>query len=241
MQIKIKEAREQKKMTQKEAADTLGLQLRTYQTYEQGTREAKYDTLRQMSALFGVSIDYLLGNDLSGELLVNAERVQVVPDDPDAVAEAFRNLHPQWRRVMLCVLEEMHKAVHKPPIFRLRVSLNAASAGLGEDLDDEAFEELDVIDCPEVHHADFGVPVDGDSMEPEFSDGDIALAARTEALEPGEIGLVYYNGAGYIKRIGAGYLESLNPAYDDIPISRTDDFYIFARIIGKTTRVTHNE
>lgn len=63
MKNNIKTVREKKNMTQKECADTLGLTLRAWQTYEQGVSEPKQEILCKIADMFNVSIDYLLGRN----------------------------------------------------------------------------------------------------------------------------------------------------------------------------------
>jgi len=60
--IKIKELREKKGLTQGKLAELLGLSRSTIAMYETNNSNPDYETLKKLSALFGVSIDYLLGN-----------------------------------------------------------------------------------------------------------------------------------------------------------------------------------
>lgn len=50
------------KKTQQEVADLIGLSRPAYTAYEIGNREPDYDTLKKISKIYNVSIDYLLGN-----------------------------------------------------------------------------------------------------------------------------------------------------------------------------------
>ena len=59
--IKIKELREQKKISQVKLAMDLGLNQNSVSRYENGERQADYDTLIRLADYFDVSIDYLLG------------------------------------------------------------------------------------------------------------------------------------------------------------------------------------
>lgn len=51
--------------TQQRLADSLGIALRTYQCYEQGTREPSLDLLVKLADVLEVPTDYLLCRDLS--------------------------------------------------------------------------------------------------------------------------------------------------------------------------------
>ena len=59
----IKNAREARGFTQQECADTFGVKIRAWQTYEQGVSEPKYELLCKIADTFGVTTDYLLGRE----------------------------------------------------------------------------------------------------------------------------------------------------------------------------------
>lgn len=59
--LMFKFEREKKGLTQNELADLLGVSQQTISKYENGTREPDIDTLINLSRIFNVSIDYLLG------------------------------------------------------------------------------------------------------------------------------------------------------------------------------------
>lgn len=58
---RLKELREERRLTQRELAETLGLNAVTYLHYEKDQRQPPLETLAAMAAFFGVSVDYLLG------------------------------------------------------------------------------------------------------------------------------------------------------------------------------------
>ncbi len=60
---KLKEAREQANMTQKEVAQKLGVAQPVYQRFEKGTFECTYEQLKALCDIFDVSADYLLGRE----------------------------------------------------------------------------------------------------------------------------------------------------------------------------------
>lgn len=61
----LRDTRMQRKMTQQRLADAIGLTLRSYQCYEQGTRQPPLDMLVKLADVLEVPTDYLLGRDLS--------------------------------------------------------------------------------------------------------------------------------------------------------------------------------
>ena len=119
------------------------------------------------------------------------------------------------------------------PPRRMKISLLSTSAGTGEYMDDENFEEMDICG-PVPKSADFGVHLNGNSMEPLFKDQELVWFEAASTLQPGELGLVFLNGMTYFKkyitRASGAFLVSLNADYAPIPIHEYDDFRIFARL-----------
>lgn len=58
---KLKSLRIEKKLTQKQVADRIGLAISAVSFYESGTRYPSYDVLVKLARIFHVSTDYLLG------------------------------------------------------------------------------------------------------------------------------------------------------------------------------------
>ncbi len=82
------------------------------------------------------------------------------------------------------------------------VSALAASAGTGSFLDEGSYE-LTRVRADEVPEgAAFGVRVSGDSMEPVYHDGQIVWVLPCDRLRAGEVGIMVYDGEGYIKVYG---------------------------------------
>jgi len=58
---RLKELRIEKKATQREIAEFLGITYQAYSNYEKGTREPSHETLLLLADYFNVTTDYLLG------------------------------------------------------------------------------------------------------------------------------------------------------------------------------------
>jgi len=58
---RLRECRENKKVTQREVAGFLGITVPAYQRYELGLREPNISALNKLADYFDVSVDYLLG------------------------------------------------------------------------------------------------------------------------------------------------------------------------------------
>lgn len=59
--LKLKEAREQKEMTQQDLAKLVGISRGCYSNYELGTREPPYEILSKICWTLDVTADYILG------------------------------------------------------------------------------------------------------------------------------------------------------------------------------------
>ena len=107
-----------------------------------------------------------------------------------------------------------------------------ASAGTGQYLNDVRVEQ---IELPVDVDADFVIPIKGDSMEPDYHDGDLVFIQTSVDLNNGVIGVFNYNGDAYIKQLvidkEQAYLHSLNPAYKDMPITPETDFRIIGEVV----------
>lgn len=215
MKESLKSIREKKNMTQKECADALGITLRAWQTYEQGVSEPKLDLLCRIADMFGVTTDYLLGRTER----VNPLATLAAQSDltPEAQEELYMSLPPEAQALVLELMRRMAGQKEARPVFLLRVHRNKTAAGFGYDLTSEdEWTEQSVLDGETVRRADFAVEVEGDSMEPDFHDGDLALIQLDPDVPLGKVGLFVVDGKGYIKERGKRCLISRNPDYPNI-------------------------
>ena len=223
MKNNFKQLREDNSITQKEFADKFGLTLRAWQSYEQGVSEPKYEVLCKIADEFKVSTDYLLGRtDIKAMAgTTPAEQLDVTA----AEQEIIRRYTEFPEEVRLLLLDTIRKLVGlpddvgevRPVIVFTRCHRMKASAGAGFDLDnDDEWRDIRIYDCPEAYQADFAVEVDGDSMEPDYHDGDIVFVKLSEDVPVGAVGLFIHDGKGYIKERGEKCLISRNPEYENI-------------------------
>lgn len=122
--------------------------------------------------------------------------------------------------------------------FRRTITVyeNAVSAGTGNFLEDGPCRTLNIDEALLPENTSFGVKISGDSMEPEFHDGDIAWVIKQETVENGEIGIFSLNGDAYIKKLREDkdgiFLVSLNKKYAPIRVSENDRFDVFGKVVG---------
>lgn len=190
------------------------------------TKDPQLNTVRQLVHSMGYTLD-----DLDKDTL------------PVTQPPHYSDLLPKYRAIVDSasieafsqqVLEEQ-AATSQPDILPdnvivLRKSCQAASMGHGVYLGPEAFEEIRVKKNGLTGRATFAVPVEGDSMEPKYHDGDVLLIDSNADVDVGEIGLFTLDGNGYVKKRGFVDLISLNPDYDPIPLD--DTIRCNGRVIG---------
>lgn len=116
--------------------------------------------------------------------------------------------------------------------------LGSVSAGTGEWLTDEQHEEVMVNNEPPAH--DFALRVNGDSMIPTFSDGQIIYVNKiydTDEVRNNQFVIAELNGNSYVKKIVFDnnrkdcQLISLNKEYNPINVTKDDDFKIVGLVV----------
>ena len=88
---RVKELRKQKHITQEELGKVLDIQKAAIYKYENGRAEPSTEVLKKMSAYFGVSIDYLLGNSTSKEI-PDSNLPPLTPKDERDIARDLENM-----------------------------------------------------------------------------------------------------------------------------------------------------
>ena len=110
-----------------------------------------------------------------------------------------------------------------------------ASAGPGEFLETSDDFEMVTLSQNAPDDTDFMIRIQGDSMEPQFIDGQTVYVKQQETVENGEIGIFGLNGKSYIKKMRSttdgNFLISLNPKYDPIPIQADATFKVFGKVL----------
>lgn len=75
--FRLKELRESRGLNQAELGKRFGLSISTISMYESGKREPSFETVVKFANFFGVSIDYLLGQEKSSDI------DKIVPKDDE--------------------------------------------------------------------------------------------------------------------------------------------------------------
>ena len=123
-------------------------------------------------------------------------------------ADPFSSLTDEGREKAMDYINLLHasgmyeKQTAKIIPFRsIDIFENAVSAGTGNFLVDGPKETVCIDESILPEDTTFGVRISGDSMEPEFHDGQIAWVLQQESVANGEIGIFALNGEAYIKKL----------------------------------------
>ena len=79
--------------------------------------------------------------------------------------------------------------------------------------------------------ADFIIGVSGESMEPDYHDGEKLYVRKVEYLRNGDVGIFTIGNECFLKELGEDGLISRNKNYDDIP--GDEKVRLIGKVIGK--------
>ncbi len=144
------------------------------------------------------------------------------------MADSFLDMQYEYEK------EESMKLEEPFPTITKTLYGYAPSAGSGNYLPDTIDENYIVIpDTPKNRKADYIIEVGGDSMEPEYMDGERVLVKKQDSVEIDEIGVFVINGDAYIKQFKSDRLHSLNPKRGDIYFEENQTITCMGKVIGK--------
>ena len=230
----IKTFRKSAGFTQDELAKRLNTTKQTISRYEKGDRKANQDMLFELCDIFGVSIDDFFPSQNEALQSPTASSIQTIydqlapPRQSKVLTYAEKQLKEQ-RKEEETKINEVSEIIQ---LYSYDYYDHPVSAGTGQYLNDVRVER---IELPVDIDADFVIPIKGDSMEPDYQDGDLVFIQTSVDLNDGVIGVFNYNGDAYIKQLvidkDQAYLHSLNPAYKDMPITPETDFRIIGEVV----------
>lgn len=222
---KLKEFKAESHKTYKEISDETGIPLTTLEKLFSGrTRDPKLLMMRDILNTLGHTVGELAGEDISitkeeRELLDKVERLDFGGKKRvfDTLSAEIARIEAQKRSV-----RQFTKIFYDFPV----------SAGTGEYLDERCARIVELNEAP-PSGTDYILRVSGDSMEPEFANGDHIYVARDNSIAYGEIGIFTVAGSVYMKQYTHAGLHSLNPSYATIPPS--PDIRCIGRVLDKVS------
>ncbi len=216
---KLKARRKELKLTQKEIAEQLGVSFQAYSAWERGIKEPSKEKVSQLENILKVAKGYFT-------------QIEIV--------RLYHSLSKQGKEKVvlyardLAQEEQVQKVIAIPErLYEYRV-YERMSAGIGASVYDD--QNFDTVYFNEELAHDFASWVSGDSMEPKYQNGSVALIRETGFDYDGAIYAVVCNNQTYIKRVyreeNGLRLVSINPKYKDIFISYEEDPRIVGIIVG---------
>ena len=220
----IKTFRKSAGFTQDELAKRLNTTKQTISRYEKGDRKANQDMLFELCDIFGVSIDDFFPSQNEALQSPTTSPIQsiydqlVPPRQGKVLTYAERQLNEQ-KNEEETKINEVSEVVS---LYQVEVvSETAAACGFnyGFGYDDTDREIIEVDEQPPRH--DIATKVSGDSMQPDYQDGDILyLVDKGLTTYNGDLAVIAYGDRSYFKKIytenGRLRLVSLNDKYEDI-------------------------
>lgn len=219
---KIKEARKSKNLTQKELARRIGAAHNSVSDWENDKNKPDPDTIELLCGVLEISPNYLL--DVKTDGISPAERNLI---------NKFRMLDKRGQDLVNFILDDQlywAKQAKQAPLVPYPFAGYIAAAGKWVYVDADDVKD-NYVYVKVKDGATFVFGVSGDSMEPEFYNGDLVYVHRTKELEFGDIGIFLIGSEYYIKEYGPDGLHSKNPNYPVMP--GTPDIQVIGKVIGK--------
>ena len=216
---KLKARRKELKMTQKDIADQLGISYQAYSAWERGVKEPSKEKVKRLEQLLKVPKGFFTEIEIVRlyNILSNKGKNQVV--------EYARDLVQKEKTQQVISVSENFYEYHV---------YEKMSAGIGSTVYNDQDYDTVYFDKELAH--DFASWVSGDSMEPKYQNGSVALIRETGFDYDGAVYAVVCNNQTYIKRVyreeDGLRLVSINPKYEDIFISYDEDPRVVGIIVG---------
>ena len=216
---KLKARRKELKLTQREIAEQLGISFQAYSAWERGVKEPSKEKVFQLENILKVPKGYFTQIEIVRLYHSLSKQGQ------EKVVLYARNLSQE---------EQAQKVTAMPERFYEYRVYERMSAGIGASVYDD--QNFDTVYFNEELAHDFASWVSGDSMEPKYQNGSVALIRETGFDYDGAVYAVVCNNQTYIKRVyreeNGLRLVSINPKYKDIFISYEEDPRIVGIIVG---------
>lgn len=218
--------RKQHHLNQTELAHRLGRKsVASVSEWEAGKYTPKLPIIEKIATLFAVDATDLLQRDLSqlnqGPSIMPIY-AQLTPAHQQRVYQLAQRLKTEQTR-----------SVAQLPAQILQLD-GVVSAGTGEELTADERDEINYQG--KLPRFDYAVKINGDSMEPQFHDQQVALAKAAVDADNGQIVIAYVDGRSYLKKLKKTaqdcQLISLNPKYAPIDVQGNETFVIKGVVIG---------
>ena len=225
--------------------------------YKRGYEGLKLPTLRKLAEYFNTTLDYWILDEITdpnygksvGFAVEYAEMEHIKKYRAlDPIGQSHVNLVLDWETTRLSSLKEKDGRIAElqaAPAAIIELSSHSGSQHLAEYFHDasagagifilgnEPAARIAISDSDWDERTDYVIRVNGDSMEPDYKDGDNVMVSQHMELDYGDIGIFIVNGKAYIKEYGETELISRNPDYPNIIVHEADNIVCMGKVIGK--------
>lgn len=233
----IRRQRKAKKMNQEELGALVQVGKNAVGAWEAGRSRPDVGSVPVICEALDLSLEEFFGLPAGG---AKADHPLISPEEQNLLLRRYGELNPYNRKVIIkqiSLLREMQEDTVAPrKVIRLFRNDLAVSAGPGEVLDAARGEEVFLFANHLTESADEIIRVNGNSMEPTYSDGDQVLVRHANTVRPGEIGVFIRGDSGYIKEYREDGLHSHNPEYKTITFSGEETVRCIGRVLGKVQK-----
>lgn len=217
--IRLKERRTEKKYSQSELANLLDINRSSYNKWESGKSIPNQKNLTALAKILDVPVTYF-----ESEYNIVNNYLQLSIDNQVKAEEYVEEL----------LLSQ--QTTNVTPLFSVQVLADVQlSAGLGEGFFDE-FETETVYSDEEQYGYDIAAWIEGDSMEPIYKSGEVALIRSNGFDYDGAVYALTWNDSVYIKKLYRdedGFrMVSLNKDYPEKFIPYEDEPRIVGLVVG---------
>ena len=216
---KLKARRKELKLTQKDIAEQLNISYQAYSAWERGVKQPSREKVKLLEQILNAPKGYFTELEI-------ARLYNILSDEAkDQALNYVRNLVQKEQCKNVVSISEKLYEYHV---------YEKMSAGIGSSVyNDQNYDT--VYFNKELAH-DFASWISGDSMEPKYQNGSVALIRETGFDYDGAVYAVVCNSQTYIKRVYREEhglrLVSINLNYKDIFLSYDEDPRIVGIIVG---------
>ena len=225
---RVRYYRSLRKIDQKDLARQLNITANSVSNWECGRSRPDVALLPELCRVLDITPFELMG----------MKDPRIFSEHEQRHMDRYRKLVRRDRFLVDSMMENMLKmreTENTPKLIQLRYFEKPLAAGIGDPTEFEGLsEEIYLYETDEYRRADYVFRVNGDSMEPDYRNGDLVLVERVPSglkLQEGEIGAFIVGNEMYIKEYRTDGLHSLNKKYDVLKFDADQAVYLIGKVL----------
>ena len=233
---------EQKGVDRNTLCADLDLKYTTVRDWLKGITYPRIGKIELLANYFNINKSDLIENKISTaqpsdsllEEITNTAR-KLSPENKKIVLRTSEDLLKEQKNEEETKINEVSEKIIRLDDYRqttYRRVTGVVSAGSGSMQDDDLDMEVSFYEDEIPDDYDAIAYVVGNSMEPKIKNGDYLFIKNTPQVDYNTIGIFQVDGANYVKKLRQGYLESLNPDYEDIHLDESNDIRTIGEVVS---------